>query len=525
MEFIMKRKLVYRILLVFCCLMLVFLVKALAQTPIMVNGEKSVFTYSDYKPFADRPLNVHYYIPKSDHVSLLPVVFVFHGADRGYAELLDAWSKEAEREQFILLLPHFTNEDFPLRDYQEVGVLDKDRNVKDPSLQTSALVDKVFEWVKASLNLETSKYIVYGHSAGGQFVQRFMLFYDSPYVEQAFIGSPGWYTFPDFSLPFSYGVKDIPYVTKETIRKYLAKNIVLQLATGDTIRESYLRKTPEAEAQGRNRYERGNAFYAYISNLAKENNWPCNWTKVEVQGVGHHSIKMGQNAVPLMTSVVERNRFNIHETLNLDLSSNLKWIKRYDKDVAMLAKHDESVSDYSCDVLFVGSSSIKMWRSSMDEDMAPFKVVNRGYGGATIRDILYNYKTVFSNYQPKNIVLYCDNDIAGNPEMDLSIPEVYDLYRVFFQKIHADYPEVPIFFMSIKYSKSREKIRSLQKLQNEMLEAYAEQTDWLTFVDVTSLLMNADGSVNDSLFLEDHLHINHDGYLLWAKRLKSILTK
>lgn len=86
----------------------------------------------------------------------------------------------------------------------------------------------------------------------------------------------------------------------ETIRKYLAKPIILQLATGDTIRESYLRKTPEAEAQGRNRYERGNQFYRYLHRIAAEHNWPCNWQKIEEQGIGHHSAGMGRRAVPAM---------------------------------------------------------------------------------------------------------------------------------------------------------------------------------------------------------------------------------
>ena len=148
-----------------------------------------------------------------------------------------------------------------------------------------------------------------------------MLFYDSPYVEKAVIGSPGWYTFPDASQDFPYGVRNIPYVTPETIRKYLAKPIILQLATGDTIRESYLRKTPEAEAQGRNRYERGNQFYRYLHRIAAEHNWPCNWQKIEEQGIGHHSAGMGRRAVPAMLGDSLRALFigNSYTQYNLSL--------------------------------------------------------------------------------------------------------------------------------------------------------------------------------------------------------------
>lgn len=259
------------------------------------------FTYKDYPPFADRPVDVHYYIPASGDVRRMPIVFVFEGADRGYTYLLKAWEQEAERHKFMVFIPHFDLERFPLPDYQEIGVMDdKDHTIRPAEKRTPALVDKIFEYVRQSSGSERKGYMIYGHSAGGQFVQRFMLFHDSPYVEKAVIGSPGWYTFPDASQDFPYGVRNIPYVTPETIRKYLAKPIILQLATGDTIRESYLRKTPEAEAQGCNRYERGNQFYQYLHRIAAEHNWPCNWQKIEEQGIGHHSTGMGKRAVPVM---------------------------------------------------------------------------------------------------------------------------------------------------------------------------------------------------------------------------------
>lgn len=270
-----------------------------ADVPLSTGVGK--FTYKDYPPFADRPVDVHYYIPASGDVRKMPVVFVFEGGDRGYDYLLEAWKQEAEKEKFMVFIPHFGLKEYPLQDYQEIGVMDKvDNSIRAAEKLTPALVDKIFEYVRSHSGSERNGYIIYGHSAGGQFVQRFMLFYDSPYVEKAIIGSPGWYTFPDATQDFPYGVRNIPYITSEGIRKYLAKPIVLQLATGDTIRESYLRKTPEAEAQGRNRYERGNQFYQYLHRIAAEKNWACNWRKVEEQSVGHESPEMGRRAIPVM---------------------------------------------------------------------------------------------------------------------------------------------------------------------------------------------------------------------------------
>lgn len=285
----------------FLFLATLFLCAALQAGNVLSAGQ-GMFTYKEYPPFAHRPVDVHYYIPSSGDVRRMPIVFVFEGGDRSYGYLLKAWQQEAEKHQFMVFIPHFDLNEYPLSDYQEVGVMNNNGNtvVRPVEEQTPALIDKIFEYVRQTSGSGRKGYMMYGHSAGGQFVQRFMLFHDSPYVEKAVIGSPGWYTFPDASLDFPYGVRNVPYLTPDRIQKYLAKPIVLQLATGDTVRESYLRKTPEAEAQGRNRHERGNKFYQYLHRIAAEQHWPCNWQKVEEQGIGHQSVPMGKRAVPLM---------------------------------------------------------------------------------------------------------------------------------------------------------------------------------------------------------------------------------
>lgn len=266
------------------------------------NGEGK-FTFTEYAPFSGRPVDVYYYIPPAGDLKTMPVVFVFQGADRGYEYLIEFWKKAAEERQFIFVLPHFDLQLYPLEDYQEAGVLTADRkHVKPQRLQTSALVDEIFNYLQRHTGAKATQYMMYGHSAGGQFIHRSMLFYDSPYVEKAIVGSPGWYTFPDKAQAFPYGVAGIPYVDRETLRRYLSKDIVIQLGKADTVRESYLRKTPEAEAQGGNRLERGRAFYAYARQLAADNNWSFRWRKEEVEGVGHNSVRMAEHAIPTLLS-------------------------------------------------------------------------------------------------------------------------------------------------------------------------------------------------------------------------------
>lgn len=271
------------------------------QDTVSLPKGEGMFVYDRYKPFADRAIEVHYYIPASGDITKMPVIFVFQGADRGYTHLLEAWEKEAEARQFMLFIPQFDKETYPLADYQEVGVRGtRPGTFKKQEELTPVLIDKIYEHIVKATGHSLGCYNLYGHSAGGQFVQRFMLVHDSPYVRRAIIGSPGWYTFPDTAQAYPYGVKDIPYIGQEQLKRYLQKDIVLQLATGDTIRESFLRKTPEADAQGRNRYERGNTFYRYVQELAASHRWRCRWRKVEVEGVGHQSIEMGMAAIPLL---------------------------------------------------------------------------------------------------------------------------------------------------------------------------------------------------------------------------------
>ena len=127
---------------------IVFLGAGLRAASVLPVGEGK-FTYKDYPPFADRPVDVHYYIPASGDVRRMPIVFVFEGADRGFTYLLKAWKQEAEKHKFMVFIPHFDLERFPLPDYQEVGVMnDKDHTIRPAEKQTPALVMTVRMWRK-----------------------------------------------------------------------------------------------------------------------------------------------------------------------------------------------------------------------------------------------------------------------------------------------------------------------------------------------------------------------------------------
>lgn len=199
------------------------------------------------------------------------------------------------------------------------------------------------------------------------------------------------------------------------------------------------------------------------------------------------------------------------------------WLHRYAADVEELAAKAAADPRKDIDVLFFGSSSIRLW-NGLEEMMTPLSVVNRGYGGATVRDILVNYDKLMAHYNPKAFVVFCDNDICGN-EVDLTVSGVLDHYRLLFNRLDQDYPGVPVFFLSWKYSGLRAFMRDTQKLVNDVMADYASSSEQVTFVDVNATLLQPDGDINQSLFESDNLHINRDGYLLWTSVLKPQLLE
>lgn len=215
--------------------------------------------------------------------------------------------------------------------------------------------------------------------------------------------------------------------------------------------------------------------------------------------------------------------YHIQTTLPLDYTEDMEWVLRYDKsDVEELRQRALSESK-ECDVLFFGSSSIRLWKS-LEEDMAPLRVVNRGYGGAMMRDVHYNYSTVLDSYSPRAFVFYCDNDLGGFGR-DLHPTQLFDLYRLLVVRLQADYPDVPIFILSIKFNECRAAKREEHRLFNAIMADYAAHTEGVTFVDVNSAILNPDGSVNNDYFESDLLHVNREGYRVWTSVLKPLLLE
>jgi lysophospholipase L1-like esterase len=171
-------------------------------------------------------------------------------------------------------------------------------------------------------------------------------------------------------------------------------------------------------------------------------------------------------------------------------------------------------------ILFAGSSSIRMWPTR--ECLPELPVINRGFGGSQISDVNDFLERIVLKYKPKLIVFYCgDNDINAGKSPE----QVFDDYRQFVSRVHADLPKTKIIYISIKPSGARWKLWPKMKQTNEMIQTFSENNKRLYYTDCATCLLTENGKPNDELFIKDRLHLNEKGYAKWKTALLPILQE
>ena len=172
-------------------------------------------------------------------------------------------------------------------------------------------------------------------------------------------------------------------------------------------------------------------------------------------------------------------------------------------------------------IVFVGSSSFRMW-NNVQEMFPGYTIINRGFGGSSLPDVIRYANDIILPYQPKQVVIYCgENDIAS----DVSDVEVTERFKTLFNLLRKQMPGLPIVFVSMKPSPSREKYFAVIKQANQMIYNFLWQQSQVGYVDVFSRMLDSDGKANRSLFLQDMLHMNQEGYKIWQDAIRPYLLK
>jgi len=200
-----------------------------------------------------------------------------------------------------------------------------------------------------------------------------------------------------------------------------------------------------------------------------------------------------------------------------------KWIHRYEKEIFAFEKQDDTLPYPKDAILFTGSSSIRIWKSLV-EDMSPIPVMNRGFGGATLVELSYYAERIIYKYNPKAIVVYCgENDLA----CDFSRTEdVLTEFIALNEKRRSFLPTTKVFFVSIKPSPSRAYYSDKFKMANEAVLKYINQyPQELYYIDITPAMFDKTGKLDETIFKRDRLHMNNLGYERWTKIIKPEIIK
>jgi len=191
-------------------------------------------------------------------------------------------------------------------------------------------------------------------------------------------------------------------------------------------------------------------------------------------------------------------------------------------DVQTIKKYDQMYRPPVHPVLFVGSSSIRKW-DDCTQIFAKYNALNRGIGGAVINDITFYLNDVVFSYQPKQIVLYVgENDL---PNETVTPDTVLNRTIRLYQAIRAKLPTVPIVYISIKPSPSRDKFKAKAVASNALIAKFLAGEANTKFVNIYPLMLTKDGQLRPELFVDDMLHMNAAGYAIWRKAVEPCLMK
>ena len=206
---------------------------------------------------------------------------------------------------------------------------------------------------------------------------------------------------------------------------------------------------------------------------------------------------------------------------------SLPEVQAWEKDIQKFEQLDKSET-YSKDaILFAGSSSIRLW-STLERDMAPYPVIQRGFGGSKLSDMVVYASRIFAPHPCKAIVIFVANDITGS-EQDKSPQEVAVLFRNVLKTIRKTHPETPVFWIAVTPTVSRWKVWPEIVNANYMIEHICDRKTNTYFIRTDFAFLNGNGQPIDELFRDDKLHLTEKGYAVWTgvikKELNLVLNK
>ncbi len=229
---------------------------------------------------------------------------------------------------------------------------------------------------------------------------------------------------------------------------------------------------------------------------------------------------------------VSLTKFSVFALLILSLSSCNKAVdmskyqeasKVWEKEIQQLEAKDKAETDPQNAILFVGSSSIRLWKN-IKTDMQPYPVIQRGYGGSKFSDNIFFVERLVKPHDFKALVMFFANDITGSTN-DRTPQELTAIVKETIKKVRAIKPNKPIFLIEITPTNSRWKVWTQAKQANELLKKMSQQMKNVYFIETAAAYLDAEGKPRGELFIGDQLHQNQQGYDIWSAIIKRRLDE
>lgn len=287
----------------------------LTPNPALQNPSKSIdssllkgtgnFIFSSFSPLSSKPIDIFYHIPITA-TDQTPILFAFHGSERDGNYSRTALIDEADGLNFIVIAPQFSELYYPGGDSYNLGNIFQDGDnpssgtLNSEEIWSFSVIEPLFDAVKKSLGSKVEKYDVFGHSAGAQFVHRYLIYKPQARVRKAVSASSGWYTMLDNAITFPYGLKASPAEAKN-LSNLFAQKLFIIVGEKDTDENSFgLRHNDIVDKQGLHRFDRAQYFYTNSQAYALADSTLFNWQYLTLPNVGHDYIATSAAAALLL---------------------------------------------------------------------------------------------------------------------------------------------------------------------------------------------------------------------------------
>jgi lysophospholipase L1-like esterase len=196
----------------------------------------------------------------------------------------------------------------------------------------------------------------------------------------------------------------------------------------------------------------------------------------------------------------------------------------FQDEIDVFIKKDSIAMPAANSILFVGSSSFNYWKD-ISNYFPGYPIINRGFGGSSLTDIIHFNQETILKYKPKQIYIYCgENDIAASDTITPQI--VFERFKTLHSIIRTHLGnKIPVLYVSIKPSVARWSMEEKFVAANTLIRDFINKQKHTQFLDVHSAMLDSNGMVYKDIFIADMLHMNAKGYAIWQKIIAPTLVK